>query len=403
MGLISLLILFFCVPVARAGSRSTCQPDATQPIGAIYRICMPAPGMWNGDLVVFAHGYVAFNEPIAIPEDHLIIGGVSVPALVNALGFAFATNSYSINGLAIVQGMNELKELVDIFKSSIGVPNRVYLIGPSEGGIITALSVEAFPQVYSGGLAACGPIGDFRGHVNYLGDFRVVFDYFFPGVLPPSPIAIPDTVIANWETVYVPAIEQALQSYPSATAQLLNVTGAPIGADPATVAETVIGILWYNAFGTNDATQKLGGQPFGNLLRIYTGSNNDLQLNRMVQRFAADAAALAEIEAKYQTSGHLLRPVVTLHTTGDPIIPYWHEPLYRAKVMANGSAAMHVNIPIVRYGHCEFTAAEALIAFVVLIQKVTGAGVPGAENALPDTAARAEFRALAKQWGVTVQ
>ena len=33
-------------------------------------------------------------------------------------------------------------------------------------------------------LALCGPVGDFAGQIDYLGDFRVLFDYFFPGVIP---------------------------------------------------------------------------------------------------------------------------------------------------------------------------------------------------------------------------
>ena len=40
--------------------------------------------------------------------------------------------------------------------------------------------------LFSSALAACAPIGSFRQQVNYLGDFRVLFDYYFPGVLPGS-------------------------------------------------------------------------------------------------------------------------------------------------------------------------------------------------------------------------
>ena len=53
-----------------------------------------------------------------------------------------------------------------------------------------------------------------------------------------------------------------------------------------------------------------------------------------MQRFSADQAALDEIAAHYQTTGHLSVPLVTLHTTGDPLVLYWHATFYRGKTIA---------------------------------------------------------------------
>ncbi|MGH9895054.1 MAG: hypothetical protein ACREA0_24340, partial [bacterium] len=61
---------------------------------------MPAPEDYNGRLVVFAHGFQDAGTPVRIPEEQLAVGGLSLPALVNGLGFGFATNSYSKTGLA---------------------------------------------------------------------------------------------------------------------------------------------------------------------------------------------------------------------------------------------------------------------------------------------------------------
>src|ERR671920_1454428 len=55
--------------------------------GALYRICFPAT--WNGRLVLYAHGYVAPDEELAIPEE--VVGGQSVSSLVTSLGYAYAT------------------------------------------------------------------------------------------------------------------------------------------------------------------------------------------------------------------------------------------------------------------------------------------------------------------------
>ena len=387
-------------PAMATGATSTCE-GGTQLSGAVYRICMPERGAWNGDLVVYAHGYVAFNEPVEIPEDQLVLpDGTSIPEIVNRLGFAFATTSYSTNGLAVLEGIEDLRDLVDIFSATHVQPRRVYLVGGSEGGIITALTVEQFPEVFDGGLAACGPIGDFRWQVNYWGDFRVVFDYFFPGLIPGSPVDIPEEVIDNWDEVYEPEIREAIRSNRDATEQLLRVARARIDRrDPASVETTTLGLLWYNVFATNDGVVKLGGQPFDNVHRLYLGSNNDFRLNLEVQRFRADPAALDEIQVHYQTTGDLISPLVTLHTTGDPIVPYWHELLYRAKVLASDSRLLHSNIPVFRYGHCNFKASEALVGFVLLVLKVTGQELTGAENVLPDADSRAEFWQLARQYG----
>ena len=176
--------------------------------GAVYRICMPpAPLRWNGDLVLYAHGYVPdLGQPLAIPEDQLHLSGVYIPDLINSMGYAFATTSYSANGLAVTQGVADVRDLVRVFKKTVGPEqvNHVYLVGVSEGGLITTLAVEKFPDVFSGGLATCGPVGDLGAQINYWGDFRVVFDHFFPGALPlwtSQNVMIPPEVMADWETV----------------------------------------------------------------------------------------------------------------------------------------------------------------------------------------------------------
>src|SRR5690349_15441175 len=70
--------------------------DGVLPSGALSRVCVPASG-WNGDLFVWAHGYVAFNEPLGFY--HLdLADGSSLPAVTQAMGYAFATTSYRQNG-----------------------------------------------------------------------------------------------------------------------------------------------------------------------------------------------------------------------------------------------------------------------------------------------------------------
>ncbi len=381
-----------------------CVPGS-QPSGAIYVICVPgAPIPWNGDLVVFAHGYVDPQKPVGIPEDQLTLpDGTSLPGLVTSLGFAFAVSSYSKNGLAVTQGVADTAELVAIFKAAQPATRNVFVVGVSEGGLIATLSVEKFPNVYAGGVSACGPVGDFRGQINYFGDFRALFDYFYPNVLPGTATSIPAVLHDNWYTNYGPLVAATVTSPANLrkTEQLLRTSNAPI--DPAnlsSVVTTVVGLLDYNVRGTEDAKTTLNGQPFSNKLKWYFGSDNDWKLNWGVTRYSADKPALAQIAASYQTSGKLSRPIVGLHNVGDPIVPFWHELVYRAKTIAAGNPLKFVNIPVNRYGHCNFNATEALAAFGLLVYQVEGTLPANIQAALPSKADQAEFYRLVKESGV---
>lgn len=360
-----LAVLVFSQAPRTTEAVATCE-DGPQPSGAVYRICMPA--QWNGDLMIWAHGYVDPREPIGIPEGQLTLpDGTSLIDIATGLNFAFATTSYRYNGLAAPWAVADVIELRDIFVDEHGEPDQTYLVGASEGGFVTALALENYPQLFDGGVAACGPVGDFRSQINYFGDFRVIFDYFFPGVIPGVNVFIPQFVIDNWDSVYVPAVQAAITADPHAVEQLLNVTGAPIDpADPSTVEDTIIGLLWYNVHATNDGIIKLLGNPFDNITRYYSGSDDDAALNAGVKRFAATPQALQVLSVYFKTSGHLTSPLVTLHTSGDPIVPAWHESMYGLKVLADGSTGKYYNIPVDRYGHCAFEASEAAFALLVV-------------------------------------
>jgi hypothetical protein len=342
----------------------------TLPHGALSLMCVPASG-WNGDLVVFAHGYVAFDRPldfyhITLPD------GTSVPTLVQSLGYAFATTSYRTNGLAVLDGVDDVRELVHAFgRWAPRAPTRTFLVGVSEGGLVVALSIERSPELYSGALAACGPIGSFRAQVDYVGDVRVLFDYFFPGVIPGSATQIPAEVIRNWDSVYVPRVLAALSARPTVAGELATVAKLPLDWSDlwTSLTEGLVGVLWYNIFGTNDAVAKLGGNPYGNIGRVYAGSSDDALLNARVARVAADTTALGHL-SRYETSGQLARPVVTLHTLGDEIVPFWHELFYYWKVTTAGSGTLLITLPVAAYGHCIFTAEQLLGSFVLLASRV---------------------------------
>jgi pimeloyl-ACP methyl ester carboxylesterase len=190
-------------------------------------------------------------------------------------------------------------------------------------------------------------------------------------VIPGSAVAVPDEAVERWEQIYAPAVVLALALKPAFARELIRITGAPVEReDIAAIAATAVSILRYNVIGTANAHERLGGQPFDNTERVYTGSSDDAALNAGVARFTADAAALAAM-SEFETTGDLQVPVVTLHTTGDPIVPFEQQARYAEKVTGAGSTALLEQIEVERYGHCSFEAAEVLGAFSNLIGRLT--------------------------------
>ncbi len=224
---------------AQAAGESTCSPDGLQESGSIYRICMPAAEDYNGHLVIWAHGFQDATEPVRIPDEQLEFDGLTIPGLANDLGFGFATNSYSKTGLAIVQGMDDLRDLVEIFTAEQGAPEKVFLVGASEGGIITTLLVEQNPETFAGGLAICGPVGDFARQINYFGDSRVTFEYFFPGLIPGDPLAPTPELAESWSEYYEGVVKPAVFSPANASKLAQWAAVAKLPFDTNNFAETL--------------------------------------------------------------------------------------------------------------------------------------------------------------------
>jgi hypothetical protein len=137
----------------------------------------------------------------------------------------------------------------------------------------------------------------------------------------------------------------------------------------------VIRLLAYNVLNSTDAQEVLGGQQFDNLTTDYGAPGPD-PLDALVERFAADQAALSHVRAQYETSGRLEVPLVTLFNTQDPIVPIFHRELYQAKVEAAGTEAFLTQLTSsVTFGHCTFAPGEAESAFALLVSEVAGAAI----------------------------
>src|SRR2546429_3383203 len=103
-----------------------------------------------------------------------------------------------------------------------------------------------------------------------------------------------------------------------------------------------------------------GGQsPFGNVGVWYTRLGVvDPFVNAGVGRFAAQAGGLRFLSDYYQTRGTLAIPLLTLHTTLDPDVPFFHERAYAKIVAAARTSTWLAQQSVQRYGHRNVTPAE---------------------------------------------
>ncbi|MGF1507796.1 MAG: alpha/beta hydrolase family protein [Anaerolineae bacterium] len=367
--------------------------NARYPDDQAVTVCFP--DNWNGTLVVYAHGYVSPRdvpgvvvEEIGLPDYEAdLLAGV-IPTVLD-LGFATATTGYSKLGWALEPAQDNILTLVDHFKDNYSPDGKakVLMVGASEGGIITTMMLERFPETFAGGLSLCGVVGGAPYQFAYIGDFRVVFDYYFPDVFDFGAADIPADAYEDWVTtpeeagspVILPEAAAAFEADPAAVDELFAVTDAP--ADPAnldaTRQNTMQQILFYNIWGSEDAFETTGGSPFRNVFTYYYGSSDDRALNRGVERLWGDSSARSYAREYYETTGDLERPLITIHNRYDPAVPFEHEIIYLLRTAFQGNLGNLLVIPpgllAEDYGHCNFTETETLVAFGLLVLRTLNA------------------------------
>src|SRR5918994_7379106 len=115
--------------------------------GAVYQLEVPAD--WNGDLVLFMHGY----------EELASTAGVSPPGYRRYLigqGYAWGASSFSSTSLIPGRAADETAALWDLFARRYGRPRRTYVSGLSMGGMATHIAAERYGNRFDGALGQCG-------------------------------------------------------------------------------------------------------------------------------------------------------------------------------------------------------------------------------------------------------
>lgn len=334
--------------------------------GALYRLVRPAN--WNGTLLVYAHGYVSPDQPVAIPPD-----AQQVIALVAPQGVAVAVSSFSENGWAVKDGTQRTHQLLGIFTAKFGRPSRIYAAGASMGGLIAIKMVETWPGDFTGMLPACAVAGGMRRQLDYMGNVRVLFDLFYPGVLPGSAVDVPAGIDVLSQIV-LPAVA-AMTGDPTGAGAIASLvqTPVPFASGPELVESIATALA--GAAGYPSVLALTHGQPFfDNFSTQYDGALPPATLqwiNANVQRFSASPAGLNYVEHYYTPTGDLPVPALTLSTFRDPVVPGFHRDAYGEIVAAAGNADRLVQRSVPGtgngYGHCTFTPQELASAFSDLV------------------------------------
>ena len=334
--------------------------------GAMYSI--DVPDQWNGGLVLYVHGYSPPQSPVTIPP-------LPLRDFLLGQGFAVAMSSFSENGYAVAEGARQTHQLIGLFTSHFSKPNCTLLLGVSLGGIIGLELTEKYGKQIDGSLLVSGVTGGSRAEISYIGDVRVLWDYFYPGTIPGSLFDVPAGVPfnPNWVLAAI-STPEGQQKLPVLLA-FCAMRGLPIGPgnEPVVGLINALGFQWVGAMDLFDRTH--GHVLYGNRDVTYTAPPQVPQavvaaVNAGVARYDATPDAEAFLQRCYEPLGTFKVPVLTLHGQRDPVVPLFHEPLLANKVAAQGNSDLLVQRAKNQFGHVVYDPADIPVAFLDLVRWV---------------------------------
>jgi len=369
--------------------------------GAAYRAEVPMH--WNGDLVLYAHGYRGQGRTVWVDTTYLRDYYVG-------RGFAWAASSYQTNGYDVGHGVTDTHALIGLVGSLLGAPRDVYMTGASMGGHITAVEIEKYRD-FVGAMPICGVLGD-----TELFDFQLDANVTAAG-LTGTPISFPDSPAAG--LAYAPThVARVLSELPR--------LGSGFNAgNPAAVSLTPLGQLWaaaveqrsggtrpgfasafafWNSFGfaplsnipflfglypglSGGTIGIAAGNVTGNVGTVYRFSDRlgrlspaEQALNAAVLRVAATTPPAADLTGIPKVFGDPRIPVLSLHDLGDLFVPFSMEQIYAARVASQHQSGLLVTRAVRGVGHCDFTLAELRQGFSDLVRWVRQHHRPAGDN-----------------------
>jgi dienelactone hydrolase len=367
--------------------------------GAAYR--MEVPAAWNGQLVIFAHGYRGSGTTVWVDNPEL-------RAHYLARGFAWAASGYATNGYDVGQGVRDSYALIAQFRKVTGKAARdVIMSGASMGGHVTAVAIEEYPRAFAGAMPYCGVLGD-----------KELFDYFLDANVTAAALAgVPISFPLQPSATYP-------DEWRATVGRIGPALGVTVGTPPvltkagrtwSDVVERRSGgerpgfesaFAYWNAVrslaplsdlpflfglwpGLSGGTSNIAaGNVTGNQNTFYRATDTlwptpvDWRLNRQVLRIRPTAAADPGLAGIPRIDGRPPVPVLTLHTLGDLFVPFSMMQRYAAEAALRGRGGNLVTRAIRGVGHCDFTQAELQEGFDDLTAWVRGGKRPAGDAIL---------------------
>jgi len=333
--------------------------------GGLYRIEIPDD--WNGDLVLYAHGYRAeagdrggiLNVGNAPIREHLVEGG-----------YAWAASSYRCNGYVPGQGLEDTRALVGLFTRYNGgrEANRVYLTGTSMGGHVTLLGMHEYPTEFAAGLAMCpaGPaLSDYFTAVGAAAEVITGIQFTADGVQAQSRemagiLGSPPNYTEKGRQLASVEIEISGGTRPFAmegleSRFLANISGwALVGVQsPSSASVDTRGFTYAIEPGLGITAAALNAQA------------------RRKEGDPAFRGPSGPYEELRPFDGQIERPLLTMHGTGDLYVPIFLERVLKDAVHAAGREDLLVQRVYRIAGHCRFSDQEMSRAFDDLVAWVT--------------------------------
>jgi pimeloyl-ACP methyl ester carboxylesterase len=344
------------VPVHATAHDVTRIDDEVQ--GAPYSLFLPAE--WNGDLILLVHG--------------------SIPGQFETLAQVFTTQGFGVAFMTLPPTVGEAAALKEVtltirivqaqFTQHFGKPDRTYLFDFSRGAHTTEKLVETSPGRYAGVFSVCGGRSSQLAW-DYFFTARILFDYYFPGVLPGDVFQMPPLTVNAYLAQVFPTVVQAVLNDLPAAEEMAGVDQYALRYnDPGELASGIALSLLVHSIGVNDLLQT-AGNPFDNSQTVYTGTADDAALNEGVVRLTAEPQAVHYLRVWYEPDGTIGKtPVLVLHAERDPIVPERVNDKYEALITSTGNADFLVRRVIDRFGHCAFSNEELVSHFADLVSWV---------------------------------
>lgn len=347
------------------------------------------PPRWNGDLVMWAHGYRGNGLVLTVDPPAYGMRGKLLDQ-----GYAWAASSYYDNGFDTRAGVLSTKDLAGEFGRLVGRPHRVYIAGVSMGGYVVGRSVEQYPFFYDGALPMCGVLGD-QTLLDFFLDYNLVAQALSGIQTYPLPADYLSTVVPQIQailgigTITPIAPEPANDLGRQLRAITVERSGGPRPGSDAAFAfwkNFLFSIAVPTSTGTTPA--ETPGQLSTNVGTVYS-PNSPVDVNAIVQRVPVanpaerDKITLTQVPKIF---GLPTAPVLSLHGLGDMFVPFSMEEAYARDV-----ARFHLNFQVVQRAirtanHCEFSNAEVGAAWDDLVKWVTHRVRPAGDAVLNRTA-----------------